>query len=629
MSHNQWWKEDAEGDDLVKMVSWAEDAASGQYWKDIVHESIYDSRMISGGDYSSSLELLRQSGFSAAKLNVTRSIVQTIVSKLGVKRPAVKMNATDVRWSYKNLARQLTKVVRGSTETTKLARISPQIIKGACIVGTGCSFVGIADKEVVVERVPREELFVDPRESRYGKPRSLFRRRIISRDVLANRFGDHADAIMTAAAATDWPADEHGEMDTYDDSMVDFFEGWHLPSGKDALDGRYICAIHGQTLASDEMKRQRFPFSFMRYDKPIKGFWGRGVVEDIADMQWKIDEMIRDVQQALYFGAQLRIWVPEGAPTPASVLGRLARPSIMPYVGTKPIYDSPNPVSDDMIKVLEMMIQWCYDFTGVSMMAAQAKNPIGAGASAVALQEFYDIQSERYSQIESMVTDWWVDTSELILDAYKDLSEEDEEYEVKWVDRDVVHRIKWSKFTKEGSEFKLTLEPSNFLPDTRAGKLEGIERLSKAGVVQGPEMSALMAGFPDLERANRLRNSGYEIAEKMMEQLADMDEDPPVPDGHLDLPLTHKMAQSELNIARTDDAPEDIVERYLNFLSLITDLINKGKKATPQEPAPEAIAAQMGAEGGVPPMAPPGMPGPGAGAPPGVPPMPPPGMPPA
>jgi hypothetical protein len=622
MRRKQWWKEDAEGDGLVKIVEWAEEAASIRYWKDIVHESIYDNQMYAGSDYSASLELLRTQGFSAARLNATHSIVQTIVSKLGIKRPAVKMNASDVRWSYKNQARQLTRVIRGASETTKMARLSPQVIKDACIVGTGITFVGPDDGKVVVERVPREELFVDPRESRYGSPRSLFRRRIISRDVLADRYPDYAEVIMgEIPAARDWPGDTHYEdVDNYDESMVDFYEGWHLPSGKDADDGVYMCAIRGQVLANVPWKRQRFPFSFMRYDKPRKGFWGRGVVEDVADMQWKVDEIVRDLQQALYFGAQLRIWVPEGAPVADSALGRMSRPSIFRYLGNKPLYDTPEPLSKDALGFLEQMIQWMYDFTGVSMMAAQAKNPIGAGASAVALQEFYDIQSERYSQLESMVADWWVDTSGLILDAYKDLSEADDEYEVEWVDRDVVHKVKWADYTKEGAEFRLTLEPSNFLPDTRAGKLEGIERLAKAGIVVGPEASALMAGFPDLERANRLRNAGYEIAEKMMEQLADLDQDPPIPDSHLDLPLTHRMAQAELNIARCDDAPEEVVQRYLNFLSLITDLINKGKQAAPPEPTPEEMmAAQMGA--GAPPGQPPvpGAPPAPMGPPPGVP----------
>lgn len=629
LSTRHWWKFDESDKELAHGAIVAHGKAlreisARERWLDRIYEGIYENRVLAAsGPYREALSLLRQSGFTAARLNVSRSIVETLVAKIGKKKPAIKTKALDVDYSFKRRARNLSRFVRGKQEDMEIHENAPMCLLDACVVGDGVIKVYPEHGDMVAERTPKEELFVNPREARYGNPRQLFQRKLVSREVLAESklFSRYKAEIMQAATATNMD-DDYEYEDAYDDDMIEVWEAWHLPSSPDADDGRHGIAIENTMLYWGEWKRARFPFAWLRYAKRRRGWNGRGLIADLAEIQYKINDTVRDIQDALYFGSQLTVFVARGSGITRNHLGRQQRAHMLEVNRPNDVqYVAPNPVSKDAMMFLKELINWAYEFTGISQMSAQAKNPLGAGASGVALDNFYDLESERYATIEQNYARFHVDIAEIMIDCAKEISETPEaDVRARWHERDVMQSIKWKDVDMKRDQFRLTLEPANFLPDSRAGQLQAAEQLSKAGVIQGPQVSMLLGGFPDLERVNRLRNAPYEHCEWIMEQLQDEDVDEAelLPDGFINLDLAMDMAKSEYARAVTEDAPPVVLERFRNYIFACDQAMKKAQQAMPipgpqGETPPEGMPPEMMPPGAGP-MPPGGMAPPVAGA---------------
>jgi hypothetical protein len=138
--------------------------------------------------------------------------------------------------------------------------------------------------------------------------------------------------------------------------------------------------------------------------------------------------------------------------------------------------------------------------------------------------------------------------------------------------------------------------------------------------------------FPDLDRANKLKNSHIELLDKQIESIIDKNKYEP-PEQYLNLELGIQRFQQAYNLAKLEGVPEERLEKLRRWIA---------KAAVLLEPTPQPQPAGMGmppgamppeAAGGLPPMGPPmGPPGampPGPpmaappGAPAGLPPMPP------
>lgn len=601
-----WWERKvSQADDVYQAatsyVEWLEQVSAQLYWVDRVHSAMYENRLLSGaGKFSGALSVLRHSGFTSTRLRVSSSIVDTVTAKIGKNKPAVKINPSNADWSLKRKGRMLQKFIRGKSEELEVQAIAPQILRDACVYGTGCVKVSIEFGEMCIDRIPRDELFVDPREAKYGKPRQIHHRRQMSREVLQEMFPKQATQIKEAESAEILPDDEDLEGWT-DTDMISVYESWHLPSGPDAKDGRHTICIKNATLLFEEWTRPRFPLIFLRYANRLKGFWGRGLMEDLAELQYAINETVRDVQMAIYWGSQLKVLSQRGSGINKSALGRNQRPVVVEYTGTKPTWEAPNPVSGQQVEFLKQLIAWAHEFTGVSEMSVSAKNPLGAGASAVALQEFYDIESERLSQQEQSFARFFVDLAEVQIDTAREIAKSDggKGYKAKYGDKNVMEQINWADVDLKDDVYNLTLEAASFLPDTRAGKLEVSERLYQSDLIDANAAMALFGGAPDIERVMRSRNAPREQVEYIIERLEDPDVDmfEVTPDAYMDLVQAIPMIKAELARACTEKAPEEVKDNYRTWIGLAVKVLDSMKQAEAAAQLPPPPQPGMPPEG--------------------------------
>jgi hypothetical protein len=554
---------------------------------DLIHEAIYEGRPLTAlSDNPGAEYLRRQNSKSApANLNITRSMVDTVTSKLGKRRPMPVISADDAGWSQKLAAKRASRVLRRKLGQPSVERSLPLVLRDAVIRGTGCAKVVRDGGDVSVERVPKEEIVVDPREARYGAPRSMAQVKSIAREVLLEAFPDakHRELIKNAGRNRDAAWDPIDAELAVDADQVQVVEAWHLPSGPSAKDGRHIISVRGGVLLEEKWTRPRFPICVMHWSAPMRGFWGHGLVEDLTGIQAKVNDLARDIQESLYYGASLKVFLPRTSGVNKHHL-RARHPVVIEYDGAPPNFVSPNPVSQQQVQFLEWLINKAFEISGISQLSASSKNPLGANASGKALDTMEDIESDRFSHVQLGYAMFRCDLGQAIVDEARCIATD---ADLKPKERAAwIREIEWKEFDVDEGDYHLVMEPINFLPESRAGRLSYVGEMAQNGLLpKGPETLALF-DEPDINRANRHLLGPYRALEKQMELVADVDVplSDCLPDPHMDFEYGIIMAKGELNdsIATsrvTDEEALEVQERYRRWISHAEGLRKKKLKA--------------------------------------------------
>lgn len=580
---------------------------------DLIHEAIYEGRPLSAVTDNPGAEYLRRqnSKSAPANLNITRSMVDTVTSKLGKRRPMPVVSSDDAAFTQKLFAKRASRVLRRKLGKPDVERALPMVLRDAIIKGTGVAKAVRVGGDVQIERVPKEEIIVDPREARYGAPRSLAQVKIISREVLAEAFPKHARQIAEASKYTAEGWDPLDADVAVDSDLLEVGEAWHLPSAPDADDGLHLITIRGCVLLAERWRRCRFPFAFIHWSAPTRGFWGHGLVEDLTGIQAKVNDLARDIQEGLYYGATLKVFLPRTANVNKNHL-RARHPVVIEYDGAPPAYVAPNAVSAQQVQFLEWLIQKAYEISGISQLSASSKNPLGANASGKALDTMDDIESDRFAHVQMGYAMFRCDIGQALIDEAQALAE-DKTVEKKSVAA-WIREIEWRKVKVDEGDFHLAMEAQNFLPDSRAGKLSYIAESAKAGLLRNGSVETLaLMDEPDLNRANRYLLGPYRAAERLLEDLTDLEVPIAdlIPDPQMDPALLTAMVKGQYNDIwssgrHDDDEVEEILERHLTILSHckgLTDQAAKGAAGPAGPPGGGGFAPTPIPAGMMPPMA--------------------------
>lgn len=563
------------------------------------------------------MDFLRAQSSMSSYLNVLQSMVDTVVARIGKRRAMPIISADDAEYSEKLYARRASRVLRQKMKQPAIERMMPMFLRDGVVRGDGCVEVCRRGGDVVLEKFPRSELVFDDGESRNGMPLTLARVKMIDRSVLAKQFPEHAERIATVSAAPRDYWDPYDYDAPLDPDQIEVITAWRLPSNPTADDGVTLTCIRdgNEPLEQRPWKRMRFPIPRVQWTPSMRGFLGIGLIQQLAGSQNKVNELWNDHQLALHWASQLTIFTPRGANVEKNHL-RGRDPKVVEYDGAIPTYLAPDPASKQAMDSLRWLIQQMYQIAGISEASASSRNPLGPNASGKALDTFYDIESDRFSQLELQFAMARVDVGMAMLDEAKDLAEqaaEDDSIELApWIDE-----IDWAKFDFDSGVYHLVPEPENFIPSTRAGRLDALQDMAKIpGLLNNPLITASLFDEPDIARANRHLLGPMRQLEKVMEMLGD--EGCPlemcVPTPYMLNPpgLAKEMALGELGNAFSEGASDELLGRYRWFLQMLED---------------ESLqVASPPADGGMPPPMPPGPPGaemmppgPMPGAPPGVP----------
>ncbi len=608
-----WWKTSSKKDvaaEIWQQLDRLDRFQRGRRARDLINERIYMGAVGPAGGR----ERLGDGagGFMAADLNFSRTIVDALVARIGNDRPAVHYKPTGETWKDRRRAQKFDNAIEGMTESMMLARKAPLALRDSLMVRGGGLYPYVEGGHLCADRIPCEELYVDEREAMYGEPRQLHRVMCVSKEVLAAKFPDQAGRIMVAPPPKNRGQDDAGLQGGWLESgMTDVALSWHLPSKKDAKDGRRIISLSDAQapLVDEPYGRRSFPVALIRYSHPRRGYWGNSLIDELAGLQFKVNEVARDLMQNIYFTSSLKVAVRRGAEIAKKKLaGKKPHYIDVDGLGTDVQWIAPDGFSMAQFQFLQWLIGQMFEVSGVSQLMAQGKNPLGAGASGAALNEVYQQDSERFSQTEQAYANLWVDATRLGFEAIKEAAE-DEDFrsgELKWTRGGVTRSMAWGEIVDglEDDEFELQLEPSGFMPSTRAGKMAAIEQLTANGMID-PRWTTSLLDFPDLKRALTVQNAPIEWILWAIDKLVDceLDDDQtevvleksaeiPAPDPHVEMDFAFDVTKAFYQQAQADDYPQPVLDRFLTFMDAL-DAEKKRAASGAQAPVPDPMAAGM------------------------------------
>lgn len=577
------------------------------------------------------LAILAERGMSSARLNVSESIIDTIVARQSKRRAMPSFVVDDADWSLKRKAKQYRKFILGEMRATEFDEKSRECLLDGAVVGMG--FTQINDTgdgdSVFAERVLWDEMFFDPRESKYGTPPNAYRVYRVARDHLMALYPQFATQIINAAPSSARPNDDTDDevTKTLDlEDYVDVFEAWHPPRKEpdgdgDETDGRHVVCIENATLISELWYEPRWPVAMYRFKKTRRGIWSKGVMFKLKDIQHRINSIARDIQMNVQATGRGFFLQNEANALPVEMLSGW-QPFNIKYKGaTPPQWVAPTPFNQAQLNALEFFIGQAHDLTGVSQAATQSRSSLGPGASGVALDTQYDIESERFAMQEAQYAEYRLASAQLYIDASKRVARKREAmkgtkkskiYVSSWIHRDAIEKLEYDKVSLSTDQYKLQLEPINYIATQRGGKLSEVGQLAQAGILPQWLAGALFEE-PDLDFGWRITLGSLWNAMRKMEDLADETKDMPVPTAaYNDLDLEVTMTKAYTNNAEAERAPDVIVDRYRQYLEMLA--LEKQKQAAAT--APPGMGGQMNGPAAMPgaqPMLPPGAPMPGSG----------------
>jgi hypothetical protein len=484
-------------------------------------------------------------------------------------------------WAQKKRAEKLTQYLDGAFDASRTYEQSADVFRDGCIFGTGVLYVypDYSKGEVCTEKCWIEEIIIDDVEAQYGSPRQMFRSRLINREKLMAMFPEKKDLIANAASATTSASQVH--------DMIQVIYGWHLPSSEEGVDGKYTCAIKEGVLCSEPYNKSYFPFVFFKYTAGLRGFYGQGIVENLFQTQLEINMICRTIQQSVYFAAVPRVFLSSDSKVNSQHLDNRVG-SIVKYQGSKPpTFDTPTAQNPEMYNYLEYLWNKCFQQVGLSEMSAVSQKPAGLDA-AVAIREFHDIESMRFSIVGQAWEQYFLDLAAIFVDISKDLYAKDKSLSVKVKDGKFIETIKWKDVNMPDDKYVVRCFPTSILPTQPSARLQFVQELIQAGFID-KAIGLDLLEYPDLERVVSLRTAAVDTAMMILENIVDEGKYD-TPEEYFDLDVCLTLGNGMYLKAKNNGVDEEKQELLRRFIDDCADLKRRGL-GQQQVEAPVAEAA--------------------------------------
>ena len=593
-----WWEEKSKTKILPKITrlyNYYVDHSRDRLQNYRAWQSVYTNRDIKGIDvlhaYTAAVQV--QSQYSRVPLNVAKVMVDAVHARLTRPAVAVEFLPAGANWSLRKRSRQMGQFVRQQQHQCDLRDKEDQAVLSSLITGLGC--VKTAPHPVIPEienfLVHPRDIFVDPTEAAAtGKPTHLYHRVFVSRGRLAKMFPKSKRAIMQAGKVStetksDWSDADGREVQTGNSHMVEVVEAYKLPSWEGAGDGRKVIFINDAVLDECEWENTDFPFSFTYWKKdPTVGFFGIGLVEELAGLHFDINTSILHVEKCVEAMPKPYILVPADGEVTEGQIGAVPG-VIINHTGRAPQIVMPPSVPSDVVNYVAS--QWQRALQVSRLVAMGLPESAGSqGETGQAFKDIVDIQSTELSPNFKYREDFCVRLAEQQIVAGKllDLRERAAGNggfkTVLRKDRNTVEAVEWAdiELDPKKDSYVVQAEPTSALSTTFGGRLAEMKELIGLQVIP-PSRAFKYLDIPDFDAEARIQNASLDFIERIMEEILD-DGKLTEPEPTMDLRLALKVCQKHINLAQAMGVPEDRVNLLYQFLRGVTDLIAEEQEAT-------------------------------------------------
>jgi hypothetical protein len=415
-------------------------------------------------------------------------------------------------------------------------------------------------------------------------PRQFYEVKMVDREVLVSLYPKYERILAVAENAYPDNSSESGK--TISD-LVMIVEGWHLPSGKDAKDGRHTIACSSGVLLDEEYNKQTFPFVFLHYSSRLAGFWAQGLAEQLMGTQLEINSLLYTTSRALKLMGVPRI-LQEANSKVMSTAHNNDLGVIVKYQGIKPEYVVSASNAPELYERIQQMIDYAYQQCGVSAMQASSNKPAGLNSGA-AQRVYDDIATDRFASLSRKYDNLFIDLAYLITDQAMDICKETGSYETVYPNKDGTKVIDLPEMDLLQDPFVIQCFNTSALPKDPAGRMQTVTEWIQAGAITLKQGMRLM-DFPDLNQYEKLANASEERIYQILDKIVKDGEFTP-PDPFLDLDLATQITTQYYNLYSPAKLEEDKLELIRTFFLQLQAL----KQAAMPPPMPQA--PQPGAPG--------------------------------
>lgn len=522
--------------------------------------------------------------------NLARVLVKSALPRVCKGKPRPMFATVNGRWDDRVRAIKTERVVAADFQRMGLHKSERWLIRVGAVFGmSGWHFYDDGSDMPRVDRVLPWQLIVDPRDAYHGEPRSLMLWRYVDRSVLMTLYPKHAKQIAEAKLDAQWLDWLDPTSDTKDkcDGLFVWF-GWHLRSGEKADDGRYMVAIQGmeEPIVDKPWDDDGYPVEIFRWEEPLMGFYGEGLVREITGHQDELRRITRAIRLGLRSGVP-RTWVPRGSQvSPSDIDDRIG--TICEYTGNQaPVTTAPNAVSAQWLDWRREIRSDGINQGQVSELAAYSNKPAGLN-SAVAQQTYMDIEDTRFLDPAENREALFVGAALQVVRIRKAIAKRNGGKVVAWQSkRNTWMEVSWDEVDLEGVAYTMQVYPVASLPSEPAGQSDLVELWLQRGIIDQDTYRELLK-LPDTDGYSDMMSAPKDF---VMQQLEEMIMEPYAvqahPDPTIGYEVAFRMGRLVYAAARRDGCPEDRLRKVRQYL--VEAEAELRKMAQPSAPAPTDV----------------------------------------
>lgn len=556
-----WWDDDASEtrhEYLFKYVKHLEEQNAATFEKFLQNAWLYHRQPLMGldGEFDAPPDPYEST------TNLCEHAVDTAWSMIAKYIPRVAFQTDGADWSLQKQAMQLERWYEAERNRMTVDEDAQTAFRDAEVFGTAALYEFEEDGRPQVEPVLIDELRVDVKECRRSKPTHIYRVRFVDRQVLKARTfvdtGEKEEAVDAAPSGGAWTWFRHVE-----DGLVAIIEGWCLSHG--GRQGRHIVAVENAVLVDEEFDEPELPFLFLHWSPPLAGFYGRGLVDQLTAKQFRTDKRSWTIQRGEDLAGCPRLFLhPNDAHLVNQINNDPEKSIHVTKTGKEYQFQKGQAWGPDIYLAQRRDVEEAFEFAGISMTAASGQKPAGV-ESAIAIREVAERESGPFALHAQRYEKLHLELAKKVIARQKRIAARGKTEPAKWNSGNLLRLIPWESVDMDEHMYTMSLAAASGLPKTPAARTQYVIELAQANAIDRDEMRALL-DHPDLRKSNDVAVAHRRDIERTVEILMEEDQPYPVPETYQDLTLGVKLVGLHLLDVKTRGAPEDVLERFRNWI---------------------------------------------------------------
>jgi hypothetical protein len=571
--HYRWWTQSDPKELAESLFAVVKYLKENQNWRQ--HQSALYARLYSNlpiwnylGINLSKMNVQYRFPNERPTMNVVQSCIDALVSRMTQSKPKPMFLTQGGDYTKRKLSKDLNRFTEGEFYQLKAYQYGEQVLRDSIILGDGIFKIleDTSSKKVAIERTLCTELFVDEQDGMYGFPRQMHQLKVVDRDVLAELYPKYESSIMKAQPAY---IDSSTQSENTVSSQIMLCESWHLKSGENAKDGRHVIAIDNDIIFDEqEWMDDDFPFVRLQYSPRTLGFWAQGLPEQLMGLQNEVNRLLYTIQMSLHLCGIPKWLIEDGSKVVSSHINNQIG-GIIKFQGTAPVLQVAQCVPAELYQQLERLIQYAYQQSGISSMAAASQKPAGLNSGA-ALREYDDLQSDRFAYLSQRYENFYIELAKKVFNQAKKIAERDGAYETVYPGKEGLLKIEFPKGKLEDDDFVIQVFPTSALSKNPAERKQEIIDLMQGGLIQ-PDEGRRLLDYPDLQQEEDLLNAPEERILKVLDDMVENGKYTP-PDPYMDLQKAKVLCLQYYNKYTKDKLPSNKTMMLEQFNTQIEEM---------------------------------------------------------